>query len=404
MATFTYKARDAAGKPVKGSLEAGNKDELVDKLHKMGYVTTHAAEIHTGVSIESLSGGLRRVRAEDLIVFNIQLSNMINSGISIVNSLEMLGKQLENRKLREVVDDVRRSVESGDSFSQAVAKHPAVFSKLFINMIKAGEASGKLDTVLSKFAEFFEGQVDLNRQIKGALFYPAILLFAGIAVTLFIVTFIIPQFAEIFMKVGIKLPLSTVILYKIGVGIKQFWYFAILFGIIAYLGIRHYGGTETGRLSLDRIRLKLPIVGPLYRKSAISRFARTLGTLVASGVPILESLEITQEVVGNEVLARTVASVRNSVEKGERIAEPLRVSEEFPLDAVQMISVGEESGNLDGMLNKIADFYDKAVGYIIKRLTTLLEPVFLGIMGCLVGFIMASMLLPMFDMMKMLRR
>ena len=404
MPTYLYKARDETGKSVKGSMDTGNKEELVDKLHKMGYVTTHVAEARSGVNVELLSGGLTRINAEDMIVFNIQLSNMINAGISILTSLDMLSRQLENRKLKEAVENVKRGVEGGDSFSEAAARYPRVFSKLFINMVRAGEASGKLDTVLSRYAEFFEHQVNLERQIKGALFYPVILLAAGIAVTLFVVTYIIPQFAEIFLSVGIKLPLATIILYKAGLGIKQFWYLIILFVFISWFGIKYYRSTKAGKLRIDRAKLNLPILGSLYRKVSISRFSRTLGTLVESGVPILQSLDITKEVVENEVLAKAIADARSSVEKGQRIAEPLRVSEEFPLDAVQMISVGEESGNLDGMLNKISDFYDKATEYTIKKLTTLLEPLFLVIMGGLVGFIMASMLLPMFDMMKMLRR
>jgi len=404
MPTYLYKARDATGKSVKGSMDTGNREDLVDKLHKMGYITTYVREAGSGVNMELLSGKLKRINAEDMIVFNIQLSNMINAGISILTSLDMLSKQLENRKLKDTVENVKRSVEAGDSFSQAAARHPGVFSKLFINMVKAGEASGKLDTVLERYAEFYEHQVNLQRQIKGALFYPIILLAAGIAVTLFVVTFIIPQFAEIFLNVGIKLPLATIILYKVGLGIKQFWYLIVLFAIICWVGIKYYGNTKRGKLRIDATKLNLPILGSLYRKTSISRFSRTLGTLVESGVPILESLDITKEVMGNQVLAGTVADARNSVEKGQRIAEPLRVSEEFPLDAVQMISVGEESGNLDGMLSKISDFYDKAIGYTIKKLTVVLEPLFLVIMGGLVGFIMASMLLPMFDMMKMLRR
>lgn len=403
MPTYIYKARDTSGKLVKGIMEAIGREELVEKLHKMGFMATRVKEALPGVNIESIFGKVKRISTEDMIVFNVQLSNMINAGISILASLDTLQKQVENKKLKEIIGDISREIESGDSFSQALSRHPATFSRLFVNMVKAGEASGKLDIVLTRFSEFVEHQADLREKVKGALFYPAILLCAGITVTLFIVTFIIPQFAEIFIKTGISLPVPTLILYKIGMLIKHFWYLLGLLAIAVFIAVRRYVRTDKGRLNFDRFKLKLPIFGPLFRKSAISRFSRTLGTLVASGVPILESLGITKEVVDNEVMARVVENTRNCVEKGEKIAESLKISEEFPPAAVQMISVGEESGALDVMLNKISDFYDMSIGYTIKKLTAIIEPLFLLIMGGMVGFIMVSMLLPIFDMMKILR-
>jgi type IV pilus assembly protein PilC len=403
MPTYIYKARDAAGKLVKGTMEVASKDELTEKLHRMGYMATRVTEAISSVDIESIFEKSKRISTEDMIMFNVQLANMINAGMPILVSLDTLDKQIENKRLRDIVGHVKRSLEGGDSFSQALAGHPHVFSKLFINMVKAGEASGKLDTVLTRFAEFSERQADLKQKIRGALFYPTILLFAGIAVTLFIVTFIIPKFAEIFMKVGIRLPLVTLILYRIGTWIKNFWYLFALIIILGGVGVRYYVRTERGRFNFDRFRLSLPVVGQLFRKVAIARFTRTLATLISSGVSILVSLDITKEVLGNEVLSRVIGDVRSSVSEGEGIAESLKISEEFPPDTVQMISVGEETGDLEGMLNKISDFYDMSLGYAIKKFTTVLEPLFLVIMGSMVGFIMASMLLPMFDMIKMLR-
>lgn len=403
MPTYIYKARDATGKLVKGSMDATNRDELTEKLHRMGYMTTRVTEAISGVKIESAFEKFKRISTEDMILFNIQLANLINSGIPILVCLDTLDKQIENKRLRETVGEIKRNLEAGDSFSQALARHPRVFSKLFMNMVKVGEASGKLDTVLTRFAEFTERQADLNQKIKGALFYPTMLLFAGIAVTLFIVTTIIPQFAEIFMKVGIRLPMPTMILYKAGTWIRHYWYVLALVIVILCAVGRYYVRTERGGLIFDRFKLNIPIIGTLFRKVCIARFARTLATLDSSGVSILQSLDITKEVIGNEVLGRVIVNVRTSVEKGEGIAESLRISEEFPPDIVQMISVGEETGNIDGMLNKIADFYNMSLGYTIKKLTTVLEPLFLVIMGGMVGFIMASMLLPIFDMMKTLR-
>ncbi len=403
MPTYSYKARDASGKLVKGTMDAADRDELTEKLHRMGYMTTRVTEALAGVKIDSIIDRFKRISTEDMIIFNVQLANMINSGIPILVSLDTLDKQIENRALRNTVGSVKRNLEAGDSFSRALARHPRIFSKLFVNMVKSGEASGRLDNVLTRFAEFTERQADLRQKIRGALFYPAILLFAGIAVTIFIVTFVIPQFAEIFMKVGIRLPLPTLILYRIGTGIRDGWHLFLALLIVVWLGVRYYAKTESGRFNVDRFKLGLPVFGPLFRKVAIARFARTLATLVSSGVSILISLDITREVLGNEVLGRVIGNVRGSVSKGEGIAESLKISGEFPPDTVQMISVGEETGDLEGMLNKISDFYNLRLGYTIKKLTTILEPLFLVIMGAMVGFIMASMLLPMFDMIKILR-
>ncbi len=403
MATYTYKARDASGKRVSGTMEVASRAELVDKLRKMNYMTTSVAEVTSGIQIGSIFDRLKWVSSDDMLLFYIQLSNMISAGINILMSLSTLARQIENRVLKEAIGSVYRQVEAGGTLSRAFATEPHMFKRLFVNMIRAGEASGNLDTVLMRYADFFEKEVDLKQKIKGALFYPIILLCAGVAVTLLIVTFVIPQFAEIYLKAGITLPVPTLILYRAGMVIKHYWYLLAALAIAILLGMRYYFKTERGTFLLDTLKLRLPIIGPLYRKVAIARFARTLATLLGSGVSILESLDIVKEVTGNDVLARVITSVSKGVEKGERMSETLKISEEFPPDVVQMVLVGEETGSLDGMLNKIADFYDMTVNYAVKKLTTIIEPLFLVIMGVMVGFIMASMLLPMFDMVKTLR-
>lgn len=403
MPLYNYRAWNSSGKPVKGTLEAATKDELVAKLRKMGYTATGVDEAKKGQDTESVYEKMRPIGAHSMILFYTQLSNMINAGIPIVTSLETLSAQISNKKLKNTVGSITRRVEAGDSFSQALSGYMNVFPKFFINMVKAGEVSGKLDTVVLRYSQYFEYQTDLNAKIQGALFYPSILTVAGIAVTVFIVTVVIPQFASIFQKVGIALPVPTLVLFQIGTAIKKYWYIFIAAIALIIYAIRRYARTDNGRLQFDRFNLNLPIVGDLVRKIAISRFARTLGTLTASGVPILESLDITKDVVGNEVISRVIGHARKSVEKGDKMSEPFSVSSEFPPDTIQMIKVGEETGDMDGMLGKIADFYDMSVSYSIKRLTTLIEPLFLVIMGSLVGFIMVSLLLPIFDMMKMLR-
>jgi len=401
---YNYRARDNTGKLVRGVIEALSQDEVAEKLQRMGYVPVIITEAFAGLKLTQLKWSFKRIKTEDIVMFNVQLANMLNSGLSIISSLETLQKQCENKKLNDIIGRVSRSVESGESFSQALAKHPRVFSDLLVSMVKAAEAGGNLGAVLDRYAEFAETQADLQRKIKEALYYPVILIVAATGVIVFIATVLIPKFVEIFNRAGISLPLPTIILFGMGTAIRQFWYLIILAGVLIVLGTRKYIRTKAGRFRFDRFRLKLPIIGPIVRKSCISRFARTLGTLIGSGVPILESLDIVADVVNNQVLSRVIKQMRQSVEKGERLAESLKVSQEFPPDTVQMIAVGEETGNLEKMLHKISDFYDRATGYSIKKLITSLEPILLVVMGVIVAFTMASMLLPMFNMVKLLKR
>jgi len=402
--TFTYKARDEAGKAVKGELEAVSKDEVASKLHEMGYMVSRVDEsFSSGVQLPDLAERFTRVKSRDMILFNIQLANMLSAGITLLMCLKILQQQFEEKKFKKIIGEVTRSVEAGSSFSEALGTHPRVFNKLFVSTVKAGESSGNLDRVLTRLAAYVEYQDDLKEKIQGALFYPMVLLFAGIAVILIVVTFLIPQFVDMFTKAGVALPLPTQILYAVGIGLKQYWYFCLMgLGALVF-GAGWYRKTDGGELFTDRMFLKIPVVGGLVRKVCISRFARTLSTLVASGVPMLHGLSIVEEIVGNRIIARVVRKARDSVESGSKIAEPLKVSGEFPVDVVSMISVGEETGDLDGMLNKIADFYDRLVSYAVKRLTTLIEPFFLVLMGGLVGLIMASVLLPIFDMAQAIR-
>ena len=392
------------GKLVEGAMDAPSENELADKLRKMGYVVTGVSLTAGTISLDDIISGFRRIKPEDMIFFNIQLSNMLDAGLPLLTCLRTISIQMENKSLKKVIEDVTLKVETGTSFSGALQGHSRHFSKLTISMVRAGEASGNLALVLKRLADFGERELDLRNRVSSALFYPAILSFAATTVIVFIVTFIIPKFAEIFSRAGIPLPPVTTILNATGLAIKNYWYLFILGIIVFLLGARLYVNTREGRLQFDGFKLRIPVTGPLIRKVAISRFARTLATLSASGVPILESLEIMEGTIGNEVLARVITTLREAVRGGSRIAEPLKISEEFPPDTVQMIAAGEETGNLDGMLNKVADLYDSAVTYSIKRLTALLEPIFLVVMGCVVAVIMASILVPMFDLIKVLKR
>ncbi len=404
MPNYLYRARDHEGRPVTGAMESISAEKLAEKLRELGYMPTQIKEALPNVDLDHFSKRFQRIKPEDLILFNVQLANMIDAGLTLINSLQIIHRQIENRKLRVVIEEVKRAVEGGSTFSDALSHHPKVFSKLFVDMVRAGETSGRLNAVLNRLANYVEQQEDLRQQVKNALFYPMILVIAGIAVVVMIVSFVMPKFIEVFNRAEVALPLPTQIFNAFGLAITHYWYVIIFIVWLAVMGIKMYARTQRGRWRLDRLKLDLPVVGSLVRKLIISRFSRTLATLVDSGVPILQSLDIVRDVVGNKVIAEVVKNVHNSVEEGEPIAKELKKSGEFPLDMVQMVSVGEETGKLAPMLDKIAGFYDNAVGYSLKKLIALIEPAFIIVLGILVGFIMASMLLPMFDMIKTIHR
>lgn len=403
MPAYIYRARDEKGKLIKGVMEAASQDELTAKLHKMGCIVTAVSESNPGIKIKDNLKSWRPVKQQDLMVFNFQLANLIEAGVPILSALKSIEAQIENKKLKDIITDIERNIEAGSSLSGSLNYYPRIFSKLFAGMVKSGEESGKLDKVLRRYAIFSEAQIELREKIKGALFYPAILFIASILVILFIITYIIPQFVDLFTKAGIRLPLATQLLYTAGLGIKNYWYAIIAALAVLLWMLKWYWQTQKGKYRSDRLLLKITFFGILARRIYISRFTRTLSTLLSAGVPILQSLDITKEVIGNAVIAGEIAKVRQSVERGEKLADSLKVSGEFPSDAVQMIAVGEEGGNLDGMLNKIADFYDMAVGYTVKKLTVIIEPLFLAIMAGIIGLIMSSILIPIFDMVKILR-
>ena len=384
-------------------MESSSAENLSEKLREMGYMPTQIKEVAPGVDINRFSERFKKIKSDDLIMFSVQLANMIDAGLTLIHSLNIITNQIENKKLRDVVGEVKRDVEGGSAFSDSLGKHPKVFSQLFIDMVRAGETSGKLNTVLNRLAIYAEEQEELRQQVKNALFYPMILVIAGMIVVFLIVSFVMPKFVVIFEKSGVPLPMPTQIFYGLGVAMKKYWYLIII-GIWSIIkGFKMYASTEKGSQKVDEFLIKLPVIGPLIRKLIISRFSRTLATLVDSGVPILQSLDIVHGVVNNRVIGKVILDARKGVEEGERIEKALKQSGEFPSDVVQMIAVGEETGKLAPMLNKISGFYDRAVGYSLKKLIALIEPVFIITLGILVGFIMASMLLPMFDMIKTIR-
>ena len=403
MPTFTYQARDDQGRLVKGVLEDKSRELLADRLRKMGYLVTRMEE-----RVSGFQGNLdirfgRGIPQEPLLLASIQLANMVEAGVPLIASLEAVFSQTTNRLLREALEAVTREVEGGATFSQALSHHPNVFPKLMVSLAATGEASGHLDAILIRFANFTEKDLALTQAVKGALLYPALLLVAAIFLILFVVTFVVPQFAGLFVKAGIHLPLPTQILRGIGEAIRTRWWIILIGGggICAAGGLAYRQASF--RLRMDQFLLKIPVLGLALHQAVVAQFARTLATLVASGIPIVSALETAQGVVENQVIIQELKRVRASVEQGERMAATLSVGKVFQPDAIQMIRVGEESGRLDAMLEKIADYYELRVNYRLKQMTTLLEPILLVGMGGVVAFIMASLLLPMFDMVKVLQ-
>lgn len=395
MAKFVYSARPATGGDIQtGELEVKTKDEVLSYLHKQKMIPVSVRQKEAGINIQFGTG----IKTRDIVIFTRQFATMINSGLPLVQSLDILAEQTENQNLRKVIQDVLYDVESGNTLADAMGKHPRVFTELYVNMVAAGEAGGILDTILLRLATFLEKNDALVRKIKGAMIYPAVIFtVAGLAVVILLI-FVIPTFQNMFEAAGIPLPLPTRIVIGMSAFLQAYWW-ACAAGIIAIVfAIRQAYRTDGGQLFFDRILLNFPILGDLQRKAAVARFTRTLGTLVSSGVSILEGLEITAKTAGNRVIHDAVMGSRASIAGGETIAGPLKESGVFPPMVVQMINVGEQTGGLDEMLTKIADFYDEEVDAAVEALLAAMEPIMIVVLGTVVGGMIVAMYLPIFDM------
>ena len=397
---FDYQVRDKGGKLVSGQLEAENRDAVAKKLGTMGYVPIRIDQVKTdGMNKEIQIPGMNRVKLKDLAIFSRQFSTMISSGLSLIRALSILAEQTENKKLAVTINEVRQRVEAGMSLSQAMAEHPKVFSNLYVAMVRAGEAAGMLDLVLLRVADMYEKDVALRSKIKSAMTYPVIVFILAILLTTVMLIFIVPVFAGMFDDLGGELPLLTRILVILSDFVTSIW------GVITYIvvpaglwfGYKTVRANPQGRYALDAAKLKAPVFGPLFQKIALSRFARNLSTLMAAGVPILQALEITSDTVNNGVMARAITDVKESVREGESINAPLSKHTIFPPMVVQMIAVGEETGNIDGMLTKVADFYDVEIESTTESLTALMEPLMIAVIGGIVGGMVIALYLPMFQ-------
>ncbi len=403
MPTFSYKARDETGKPISSIMEASNKDALASRLQKLKYTVISISEKAIPFTIDKFLRRFTRVKINDLVMFNVQLANMIGAGIPLPSSLMTLSEQIENERLKDAVSDVYNEIKGGQTFADSLKKHPDIFPPLFTNMIHAGEVAGNLDEILNRLATFVEHESELRQKITTALFYPMILAVFGTAVVVLIIVTILPSFAKIFIEANVPLPLPTMVLYNLNLVIRAYWKHIIVAIAALFFLARWYKRTPTGKYYLDSAMLNIPVWGKLIRESTVARLTRTLASLISAGVPMLQSLEVTEKTIDNSIISGVLKDVYSSVSKGETISEPLRKSGQFPAMPIHMIAVGEETGALDTMLNKVADYYDMETEYSIKRITSLLEPIFLVIIGGMVGFIFASILLPIFQMVKTLK-
>ena len=398
MPMFEYTARNATtGQIQKGQLETTSRDEVSAYLRKNRMILVSVREAPKAITFNL---GKKGVKTRDIVIFTRQFATMINAGLPLVQSLTILAAQTENKTLQEVTRAVVYDVESGNTLADAFSKHPKAFPELYVNMVAAGEAGGILDTILLRLATFLEKSDALVRKVKSAMIYPGVIFsVAAIAVSVLLI-FVIPTFQSMFASVNMALPLPTRVVIGMSNFLIGFWW-AILAAIgLAVFALKSYAKTSNGRKNIDTLLLNLPVLGDLLRKSAVSRFTRTLGTLISSGVSILDGLEITAKTSGNRVIHDAVMQSRQSIAGGETIAAPLEKSKVFPPMVISMIAVGEQTGGLDEMLSKIADFYDEEVDVAVGALLSLMEPVMIVVLGVIVGGMVVAMYLPIFDMMN----
>ena len=403
--TYAYKVRDKAGKVLEGSIEAESTALVANKLRQMGYVPIAIDKKKTGGVKRELNipGFGKKIKVKEISVFSRQFSTMINSGLTLLRSLQILAQQTDNPKLRTVIDSVRQDVESGSSLSAALARHPKQFNRLYVAMIKAGESGGVLDEVLTQLASAIEKQVELRGKIKSAMTYPAAVLGLVVMILTAMLVFIVPMFQGMYKSLGGTLPLPTQILLIVSKIFVTWFPIIIVFDVACVVALKKWVQTTKGRAKFDAIKLKIPVFGKLVHKTALARFSHTFAVLLRSGVPILESLEITSETVGNVVVARAIKDVQLGVKQGESISKPLENHPVFPPMIVQMMAVGEETGALDELLEKIATFYDQEVEATVSALTSLLEPLLITVLGGAVGGMVISLYMPMFNIIKLVK-
>ena len=408
MPVFQYEAMDAQGQEVRSEVEAASQEEAVTKIRALGHFPTqvrpkgHRAGPAPVAKKKSRGFAFGRVGRKQLTQFTRQMSTLQDAGLPILRSLRILEGQTKAGVLKNALQDIIEDVEAGSTLSEAMEKHPKAFDRLYVYTVRAGEAGGVLDQVLRKLAEFMEKAMTLRRRVVGAMVYPVMVISVAVIILVFIMLFIVPKFEEIFRKFDIKggLPAPTQLLIGVSHAVASYWYLLVLVPFGVWAAMRFLKASTWGRYGIDWVKMKLPIIGSIVNRQAVGRFSRTLGTLIASGVPILEALNITRETVGNEVVSRALFQVHDSIREGESIAGPLRQSGVVDLIVVNMVDVGEETGELDKMLVKVADTYDEEVDHLVGGLVNAMEPVMIIFLGGTIGFIVISLFLPLVTLIK----
>ncbi len=404
MSTYVYKVRDIRGIPSRGELEADDRSSVAADLRSKGYTILDISEKSGGLAIRQQLLESKRIKSKDITVFSRQFATMINSGLAMLRALSILEDQTPNKKLKSIIGKTRADVEAGAALSEAMEKHPAVFSRLYVSMVKAGEAGGILDETLNRIAAQLESEDSLKRMIRSAMVYPLLIAVFALLVLMAMMLFIIPVFSKMYADLDSQLPLLTRIMVNISNTMRTIWGVFIIAAMIGMVyGIIRLKRTARGTAVWDKAKLHIPMgIGDIVRKVIMARFSRTLSTLVSSGVPILQAIEITGDTAGNTVVADAMEGVKESIKEGRPMSEPLAKTSVFPTMVTQMIAVGEETGAVDTMLNKIADFYEDEVNASVKALTSILEPIMMIGVGGLVGIIVISLYLPIFNLMKIL--
>jgi len=395
---YKYKAISATGDSVTGTYNAKVKDEVFSMLRENNYYPVQVEEIIEGKNLTFHF--IKKVKVKDIAVFCRQFYVMLNAGVPIINCLNILRLQAENNKLKQAIGEVYENVQRGLSLSESLRNHQDIFPELLINMVEAGESSGKLDVVMDRMADHFEKENKIKGKIQGAMIYPIILCIVAVIVVTVLLVFVMPTFIQSFSDSGIELPLPTRILLAVSNGIRKYWYFIVLILFGSAFAFMQYIKTEKGRLAFDAFKLRIPVFSSQIKKIITSRFTRTLSTLLSSGIPLLQALDMVAKVVGNEVVADGIKIAKEEVRKGADLSGPIRAIGIFPPMVESMIKIGEESGSLDDILERTANFYDEEVEIAMQKMTTMIEPIMIVIMGVIVGFIVISMMLPMTDMMK----
>ena len=394
MPKFAYSARTLNGEIQTGEIELPSRDEVMGWLNRQRLRPISINAKAKDINITIGTG----IKTREVVIFTRQFATMINSGLPLVQSLTILAEQTENKRFQKIIGEVLQDIQSGQTLADSMRRHPKVFTELYVNMVAAGEAGGILDVILNRLAVFLEKNDALVRKIKGAMVYPAVMLIVVVLCTTILLWKVVPVFAGMFTGAGLQLPAPTRVVLALSAFLQHYMWMLVLAVIAALVAVRQYYKSDGGKLMIDRMMLRLPVLGNLLRKSAVSRFTRTLGTLVSSGVSILDGLQITARTAGNRVVHDAVMKSRASISAGATISEPLKESGVFPPMVVQMINVGEQTGGLDEMLTKIADFYDDEVDAAVTALTSILEPIMIVVMGVVIGGIVVAMYLPMFDM------